>query len=66
MPHHKVIFDWVYNGADIDSEKVVWAREMGPDQDAELIRYFKDRHVWLVEPDEKPPKLSPYPLPAGH
>ena len=27
----------------------------------ELIDYFKNRAVWLVEPDERPPKVSPYP-----
>jgi len=25
-----------------------------------LIRFFKDRLVWLVQPDEHPAKLSPY------
>jgi hypothetical protein len=55
--------EWVYNEADIDAAKVVWARDMGPTQNEELIRYFKGRHVWLVEPDESPPKLSAYSTP---
>jgi len=61
-PDHQSNDEWVFNGADIDGEKVVWARDMGVAQNEELIKYFKDRHVWLVEPDEKPPRLSPYPL----
>ena len=55
-PHH----EWVYNDADINRAKVVWARDMGEQANRELLQYFKGRHVWLLEPDESPPKLSPY------
>jgi hypothetical protein len=59
-PNHDFILDeWVYNNADIDGSKVIWARDTGP-QNAELVKYFSDRHVWLVEPDYNPPRLSPY------
>jgi hypothetical protein len=51
---------WVANGADIDGSKVVWANDMGPQQNQELIEYFKDRKVWLVEPDAFPAKVSDY------
>lgn len=54
--------EWVYNSADIDGAKVVWARDMGEKQNLELIRYFKDRRVWLVESDVVPPRLSAYPV----
>ncbi|HEV8048917.1 MAG TPA: hypothetical protein VGP35_14370 [Terriglobales bacterium] len=53
--------EWVYNAAEIDAAKVVWARDMGEQNNLELLQYFKDRNVWLLEPDESPPKLSPYP-----
>jgi hypothetical protein len=62
-PSHDTMVEWVYNGADIDSSKVVWARDMGSNENEELIRYYKDRRVWLLEADERPPKLSDY-LPA--
>jgi hypothetical protein len=64
-PDHDSPQEWVYNEADIDRSKVVWAREMSPAENEELIKYFKDRQVWLVEPDEKPPKLSRYPAVNG-
>ncbi len=60
-PDHAPFDDWVYNAADIDKSKVVWAREMEPGNCADLLRYFRDRRVWLVEPDSNPPKLSPWP-----
>ena len=30
--------EWVYNGADIDGSRVVWARDMGPDANRELMK----------------------------
>jgi hypothetical protein len=59
-PGHDPLADWVYNGADIDGQKVVWARDMGADNNEELLHYFKDRRVWLLEADDLPPKLQPY------
>ena len=40
---------------------VVWARDMGAAKNQELIDYYKDRRVWLVEPDEKPVRVTPHP-----
>jgi len=59
-PEHDIWYnEWVYNEADIDHAKVVWARDMGPVKNKELIEYFRDRHVWLVEADETPPRVLP-------
>jgi hypothetical protein len=60
--YHNPNNEWVYNAADIDKAKVVWARDMGDARNAELIRYFAHRRVWLAEPDLAPPRLSPYPV----
>jgi hypothetical protein len=59
-PNHDPLLDWVYNGADIDHQKVVWARDMGAMQNEELLRYYRERRVWLLEADTVPPRLSDY------
>jgi hypothetical protein len=59
-PNHDPFLDWVYNGADIDHQKVVWARDMEAAQNEELLRYYSDRRVWLLEADTIPPRLVPY------
>jgi hypothetical protein len=60
-PDHRPFDDWVYNAADIDRSRVVWAREMENRNSLELLRYFRGRMAWLVEPDSNPPRISPYP-----
>jgi hypothetical protein len=52
--------EYVYNNADIDHAKTVWAREI-PEIDLDpLLRYFRDRDVWLFEPDVDNESVSPY------
>ncbi|MBM3747290.1 MAG: hypothetical protein FJW34_15995 [Acidobacteria bacterium] len=51
-PEHGLHDEWVYNGADIDASPIVWAIELDPASNAQLIRYFSGRQVWLVEPDK--------------
>jgi hypothetical protein len=62
-PRHSSHQEWVYNDADIDNAKVVWARDMGTDENRRLVGYFEDRHFWLLEPDTQIPKVVPYPVP---
>jgi hypothetical protein len=57
---HNLHDEWVYNGAEIDTAKVLWARELDPAQNAKLFAYFKDRQAWLVEPDTDNTELIPY------
>ena len=61
---HQPIDEWVYNGADIDESKVVWARDLGEAENRKLAEYYKDRTVWMVQPDKVPAPAEPY-LQAG-
>ncbi len=66
-PQHLFQDEWVYNGADIDGQRVVWARDLGDVENEKLLRYYPGRRSLLLEPDARPPKLSlwtPAPLPA--
>jgi hypothetical protein len=60
-PSHNVDRDWIYNDPNIDQARIVWARDMGSEQNLELFRYFRGRHAWLMYGDETPPRLEPYP-----
>jgi hypothetical protein len=62
--HHNAYFEIVYNRADIDASDIVWARPIDPSSDAALVSYYGNRRVWILEPDEKPPRLYPYTPPA--
>jgi hypothetical protein len=57
---HNIHDEWVFNGAEIDSAKVLWARELDPAQNAALVAYFRDRHIWLVDPEVDNLELLPY------
>jgi hypothetical protein len=51
------LLQWIYNDADIDRSRIVWARDLGPERDAELVRYYSERKVWLVDPNVEPATL---------
>jgi hypothetical protein len=59
-PNHIFQDEWVYNAADIDAARLVWARDLGAAEDEKLRQYYPNRTVWLLEPDAQPPKLSRY------
>ena len=52
--------EWVYNLSDIDAQKIVWARDMGPEQNRELLNYYPGRKFWQVYASTAPPHLEPY------
>jgi hypothetical protein len=53
--------EWVYNRADIDRAPVIWARDMGEAGNVQLLERYRDRQVWLIEPDHGPVRPQPYP-----
>jgi len=61
-PTHPLFDEWVYNAADIDASPVVWAHDLGPQDNAELLRYYRDRSAWIVDvnKDTGPFPVSPY------
>ncbi len=64
-PEHAVDDEWVYNSADIDHSKIVWAREIPGVDPRPLLEYFHQRTVWLLDADAPGPQLVPFPLPSG-
>lgn len=50
-PDHNVHEEWVFNGADFESAKVLWARDLG--QNGDLLAAYPMRTVWIVEADDQ-------------
>jgi hypothetical protein len=63
-PEWKAGQEWVYNGADIDSQQVVFAHDLGTEQDRALLGYYPDRTAWLLTCDSVSGqvKIEPYPI----
>ena len=40
---------WVFNDADIDDSRIVWAHDLGRDEDRKLMAYYPRRTVWLAD-----------------
>jgi hypothetical protein len=59
-PRHLFQNEWVWNAADIDDSRVVWARDLGPTDNANLRAYYPDRTFLLLQPDVRPPELARY------
>lgn len=65
LPTHDPIDLWIYNRADMNAAKVIWAWDMGTADNLQLMRFYHDRKSWLVEPDTTPATLRPYPDSTG-
>jgi hypothetical protein len=63
-PKHPVHIDWIANRADIDAAKIVWARDMGQEENQKLVEYFSGHHAWIVNADDDEPKPETYPAPV--
>ena len=61
-PGHNTQNEWVFNAADLEASKVIWAREIAPNEDRPFVSYFRERQAWLLEADRNPP--APYAVSA--
>ena len=52
----------VHNGADFNSEKILWARSKGEVKDRELCQAYSDRTFWSVKTDDVDLSLAPLDL----
>jgi len=60
--NHPCIYEWVWNLADPDSQRIVWARELEPASTAALVRYYGGRRVWLLQVNRDEASMTPYPV----
>jgi hypothetical protein len=47
--HNPLHTELVFNDADIDSSRIVWAHSLGEKEDSEIIAYYSSRRPWLFE-----------------
>ncbi len=47
-PDHPVEDEWVYNGADVAAQPIVWSRSLSPAQDAAVIAAYGPRWAWVL------------------
>lgn len=52
--------EWVFNSADIEGSKIVWARELDAEQNQNVLEHFRDRKAWIVEADRFMAPIEPY------
>lgn len=52
--------EWVYNGADLEGAKVLWARWHEPARLEEFLARYGGRRIWLLEADLPGWPLIPY------
>jgi hypothetical protein len=53
------LFQWIYNEADIDHAKIVWARDLDQVENNKLRAYFAGRECWIVDPNSDPSTIAP-------
>jgi uncharacterized protein (TIGR03437 family) len=55
---HSFHYGVVFNDANIDQSRIVWAHDLGP-ANKELIQHYPGRSFWLYNPDVTPDALAP-------
>ena len=50
-PRHEIYQELVYNHADIDGSRIIWARSLSPESDHQLIEHYAGRRIWSLTED---------------
>lgn len=60
-PGHNYLHEWIYNGPDLLRQDLVWARDLGPQANARLVRHFPNHRFWRLTVEAAPaaPRLEP-------
>ncbi len=48
-PFHNIHHEWVFNGADLPSSKILWARSMDVNQNCAFVHLYEGRKLWIVD-----------------
>lgn len=51
-PRHDVHQEWVYNGADLEGSRILFARSISPEANERLLALSPGRRAWLLSPDD--------------
>jgi hypothetical protein len=57
-PGHCFCEEWVFNTADIENQRIVFARVYTPESNQALANYLHKQNTWVIEPDLQPYLLS--------
>lgn len=50
----------VYNLSDIDTQEIIWANYISPEENQKLINYYADRKIWLIDMESNADSAMPY------
>ena len=51
---------WIFNDADVANSKVIWAYDMGDEQNEEFTKMYPGRKSWLIDKNDTIMPLIPY------
>jgi hypothetical protein len=60
---HLLHDEWVYNRADIEGSRIIWARSLGKASDALVAKHYSGRSVWILTVGKDELRLDSYALP---
>lgn len=62
-PDHLLHDEWVYNQANIEDSRIIWARSFDKASDALVAQHYAGRSVWILTVGKDDLQLVPYELP---